>query len=102
MDERDAQPDGHAEIQRHPNHFGFPGVPTVGHDPVRGDIEESLRHGHVVPANGFVGNPARPVHGDVDQVHVSHVDHAGHAPADQERPAVGQATRINGRDAGHQ
>jgi 1-acyl-sn-glycerol-3-phosphate acyltransferase len=44
MDERDAEPHCHAEVERHPGHFVLPVLPAVGDHPAARDIEQALRN----------------------------------------------------------
>ena len=97
MNQRDADPYRHAEIQRHPRHFVPPVDPAVGHVPAGCHIEQPLGDGHVGAAGGFIGYPPCPIHGYIDREHERDVSDAGNAPGDQNRATDSRATGINGR-----
>jgi len=64
--QREAGPDRHAEIKRHPGNLVLPLGEVVRHDPTRADVTETLERSEKLAAAGDFGPPSAEIHRDVD------------------------------------
>src|ERR1700733_7832 len=64
--QREAGPDCHAEIKRHPGNLVLPLGKVVRHDPARRDVTETLEGSEKLAAIANLGPPSVEIHRDVD------------------------------------
>jgi len=98
-DERHADPDRDAEVERHPDHLVLPVRPAVGDHPARGDVQHALSQAEVAASGGLIGQPSGPIHGHIDAEHEGHVGDARRATAQEHGPPPRQAAGIVRRHA---